>query len=760
MILAEIDLNSAAWHFGTLLIAMFQPLLVLLLVLGFVVASAHLLTMIGTRWGDRRTQSKSLFFSIGLHALLGCGLIALLPEYRQRILMDDVGSEEEPIRLLTVPDRSALEKIESEGGNTPIWDQIKPSENPDWERFNALTPDLAMLDRALDKPSEALDLKPALAPDRSSLPTESLPVPEQEISADQGELREATVEMNANSLETQTRNDSQKFSAMQDRTPRPLVELETQADLNRPVKGSVDRIAVDPSPDTQVSSLTTTVAPAAMLQQAPQAEEIRRREGPAPALPVPELLGQNQTGERGTSSQNSSGTPNIARMKPRTNLNERPSPAIGRYRPQVTPTSPTPVLPEVGSSVSSQDRLLPVPGERPQMVLPDENLIARIDTKSVPSAYLLRSEMLREKAILKYGGSDASENAVDLSLKWLAAVQEPLGFWDASQHGSGQIGVDKDGIDRKFAGRDADTGITALAVLAFLGKLNTLEKGIYAPHVKSALRWLVAQQKTIEWPNGDRTSGYLGGEATQFAGMYCHGMATFAIAEAYAVSRGTEDAEFLREPLERAILFILATQIDDGGWRYVKGQPDGDMSMFGWQLMALKSAEAAGIKIPFETKHKMAKFLDARRLGRYNGLAGYREDEPPTPAMTAEALFCRQMLGLDNDQSATDEAARFLLSNRPSRSTLNLYYWYYGTLAMHQRGGQDWDQWNIAMRDLVISEQRTLGPQAGSWDPRGVWGTYGGRIYSTAVATLSLEVYYRYLRLEPETKERGVNPNN
>ena len=116
--------------------------------------------------------------------------------------------------------------------------------------------------------------------------------------------------------------------------------------------------------------------------------------------------------------------------------------------------------------------------------------------------------------------------------------------------------------------------------------------------------------------------------------------------------------------------------------------------------------------------------------------------------MTAEALFCRQILNLDNDLTATDEATRYLLANRPSRSSLNLYYWYYGTLAMYQRGGADWKAWNTAMRDLVISEQRTVGPLAGSWDPRGVWGSYGGRIYSTAIATLSLEVYYRYLRTE------------
>lgn len=746
MILAEVDFNSAAWHFGRLLIAIFQPVLILLLILGFVLASAHLLTMIGTRWGDRRTQSKALFFSIGLHLLLAFGLIALLPEYRQRIITDIVGIDDEPIRIIATPERSEMEASDTEGGNTPIWDQIKPSQTSDWERFDAPAPDLAMVDNALERPSEEIDLQPELAPDSSVLPSESLPVPEQEIAADQGELQEATVEVEAQALETDTRSEEQTFSAMQDRSPRSLIGEQTELDVTRPNQGSVDRIAVEPSLDRPSESLQNMVAPEAVLPEANLADQINRREGPAPADANPDLLGQNTPDTSSRTMRTSPAQSNIARTRPRAFPSETVLPAMERFRPDVTPRAPDPVVPEIASSVSSRDLLMPVPGERPQMVLPDESLLPKIERTNVPSAYLLRSERLREKAILKYGGSDASENAVDLSLKWLAAQQRPEGYWDASEYSSGQVGIDRDGIDRKFAGRDSDTGVTALAVLAFLGKMNTVDEGIYSENVKSALRWLIRQQKTKKWPNDDQTSGYLGGNATQFAGMYCHGMATFALAEAYAVSKESDEAQFLREPLEKALNFIFVTQIDDGGWRYVKGQPDGDMSIFGWQLMALKSAEAAGLEIPFETKHRMTKFLDARRMGRYGGLAGYRAGEPPSPPMTAEALFCRQILGLDANKTAADEAVRYLLANRPSRSTLNLYYWYYGTLAMFQRGGKDWEAWNDATRDLIISEQRTVGPLAGSWDPRGVWGSYGGRVYSTAVATLSLEVYYRYIR--------------
>ena len=88
-----------------------------------------------------------------------------------------------------------------------------------------------------------------------------------------------------------------------------------------------------------------------------------------------------------------------------------------------------------------------------------------------------------------------------------------------------------------------------------------------------------------------------------------------------------------------------------------------------------------------------------------------------------------------------------MLARQPRPSQHNLYYWYYGTLAMYQYGGNPWRQWNEALRDTLIAEQRTRGHLAGSWDPKAPWGAYGGRIFSTAVSTLCLEVYYRFLPL-------------
>ena len=150
------------------------------------------------------------------------------------------------------------------------------------------------------------------------------------------------------------------------------------------------------------------------------------------------------------------------------------------------------------------------------------------------------------------------------------------------------------------AGLHADAGITALSLLAFLGAGYTHEEGQYAERIGKTIDWLILQQ---------RRDGYLGGKATRYARHYCHAMAAYALAEAYGMQPDKALNPRLRAAVALAVKYIVSQQNpDDGGWRYVKGQQS-DMSMFGWQLMALKSAEIAGLKIPDETKHLMVHFL-------------------------------------------------------------------------------------------------------------------------------------------------------
>jgi hypothetical protein len=83
----------------------------------------------------------------------------------------------------------------------------------------------------------------------------------------------------------------------------------------------------------------------------------------------------------------------------------------------------------------------------------------------------------------------------------------------------------------------------------------------------------------------------------------------------------------------------------------------------------------------------------------------------------------------------------------PEKRRVHLYYWYYATLALHLAGAPEFDAWNAALCKALLDGRRTSGAAAGSWDPVCHLGPRGGRIYSTAMAALCLEVYYRFLPL-------------
>jgi hypothetical protein len=359
---------------------------------------------------------------------------------------------------------------------------------------------------------------------------------------------------------------------------------------------------------------------------------------------------------------------------------------------------------------------------------------------ALPRVYERRGAPEKAEIIAAQGGSPASEAAVKLALKWLAHHQSADGRWDASEFGAGQE-RNIDGHNRFGAGVEADTGVTGLALLAFLGNGHTHVPGEkeseYRESVERGLSFLLASQKS---------DGNLGGAADRFAMMYCHGMAALAMSEAYAMTRD----ERLLEPVRRAIDYTLAAQsASGGGWRYQPGDTTCDTSQLGWQLMALKSAELAGLEMPLKAREGIQKFLRSVSSGRHGGLARYRpvDGERVTRSMTAEALLCRQFMGLPRNDPASDEAGDFVLGELPGRGPANFYYWYYATLCMFQLQGHHWEQWKGALEPALIDSQRTTGDLAGSWDPDRVWGSHGGRVYSTALGALCLEAYYRYLPL-------------
>jgi hypothetical protein len=354
------------------------------------------------------------------------------------------------------------------------------------------------------------------------------------------------------------------------------------------------------------------------------------------------------------------------------------------------------------------------------------------DSRAVPRPLAARLAADRLKIAEQHGGNAHTEAAVTAALDWLAAHQSPDGRWDADAFGAGRETAYL-GHNRGGAGARGDTGITGLALLALLGNGQTHLEGRHRESVQRGLEFLLASQVA---------SGSLAGEAELFASMYCHGIATLALSEAYAM---TGDPR-LKEGVWRAVRYTLESQHAAGGWRYQPGDA-GDMSQFGWQLMVLKSAELGGLPVPAESQTRAVRFLRSVSTGRMRGLASYRAGERASRTMTAEAIYCRSLLNIDNGPAPMDEGAHFVLEELPGSGPTNVYYWYYGTLAMFQRHGDEWNRWNQALQHELLSQQRRDGDLAGSWDPDANWGSYGGRVYSTAMSALCLEVYYRYLPL-------------
>ena len=113
--------------------------------------------------------------------------------------------------------------------------------------------------------------------------------------------------------------------------------------------------------------------------------------------------------------------------------------------------------------------------------------------------------------------------------------------------------------------------------------------------------------------------------------------------------------------------------------------------------------------------------------------------------MTAEALLCRMYMGWTKEFPGLVQGVDYLTrEHMPKRRSSNFYYWYYATQVLHHYGGKQWKKWNRQMRDILVELQEKRGHEAGSWEPRGPHGSQGGRLYATALAVCSLEVYYRH----------------
>ncbi len=336
--------------------------------------------------------------------------------------------------------------------------------------------------------------------------------------------------------------------------------------------------------------------------------------------------------------------------------------------------------------------------------------------------------------------------AIASALDWLARHQDPAGSWDCDDFGAHC----EDGPITRGPGHPSyDVGVTGLALLAFLGIGETHRTDRHGGTVRRGLQWLLAAQD----PEGCI------GPRDQENFTYGHAIATLALVEAYGM---THDPKLLHKA-QRAIDFVEAARNPRSAWRYGVRSGENDISVTGWMVMALKSARMAGLRVDQRALLDVRDYLDA--MTDDYGRAGYNErgsysvrpigktrefPADQTEALTAAAVLSRIFLGEDPATTPVIRQGVRLLADRLPRwdpPALDFYYWYYGTLAMHQAGGSDWERWNRAMQKTLLEHQVKKGCERGSFDPVGAWGEEGGRVYSTALLTLCLEVSYRYPRV-------------
>ncbi len=341
----------------------------------------------------------------------------------------------------------------------------------------------------------------------------------------------------------------------------------------------------------------------------------------------------------------------------------------------------------------------------------------------------------RAKLAAKHGGSAGSEAAVELGLRWIVNHQMSDGSWRFRHHRS-----ECDGRCGDEGGIDAPTAATGLALMSLLGRGYTHKAGPYQAQVEMGLDYLARQIVYRDY--GGSLRG--GGSST----MYCHAIATIALAEAYAM---TGDEKY-RKPVTEAYRYIVTAQHRRGGWKYTPQKP-GDMSVTGWIVMAIKACENADIATLPECKKMAREFVDSLAYPdgvRYGyEMIGDGDIKPPEknrkPSCTAIGNLLQMYFGREQEHPDLSNACQFLADAGSSDS--DIYYNYYATLVLHHAGAPQWKQWNQTVRDNLIRTQQKNGHEAGSWFFTDLHGNVGGRLYTTAMAVMTLEVYYRFMPL-------------
>jgi hypothetical protein len=321
------------------------------------------------------------------------------------------------------------------------------------------------------------------------------------------------------------------------------------------------------------------------------------------------------------------------------------------------------------------------------------------------------------------------DKAVDKALEFLANTQNKGdGAWTAG-------------------GRGKDVAITGLAVMAFLSAGHVPGEGKYGKTIERGVRWILSMQR----PNG------LIGNNGAFQ-MYQHGIATLMLAEVAGMVDKDLGKE-VRKAVEKAVALILKAQRtrgeNRGGWRYHPASSDSDISVTGWQLMALRAAKNLGCDVPAENITRAVDYLK-RSQESSSGAFRYTPHGPITVPCTGTAILALELCGKDEHRSdAVLKGAGYLIRNQnlPRWEDGRFFFYgiYYGSQATFQVGENYWKVYRARLHEILLRHQGATG----AWQKGGGEAAHGPN-YGTAMAVLALTVEYRYLPIY----QRGEEPKD
>lgn len=289
-----------------------------------------------------------------------------------------------------------------------------------------------------------------------------------------------------------------------------------------------------------------------------------------------------------------------------------------------------------------------------------------------------------------------------------------------------------------------NTGVTSLAVMAFLARGHLPGRGRYGEVINRGIDYLLTQQLD----NGLLVSNDRRGRTTGL--MYEHSISTLLLGEVSGMVDPVRQQK-VDNVLARALLVLLQAQkvpkseANTGGWRYTPGTTDSDLSLTGWSIMALRAAKLNGAAIPDEHIEMAVSYIlnCHTREGGFSYLPG---GSTGSTSMTGVAVLCLELCGEHGNEDLL-AAGEFILSRPPrmvgpdgSPVRFRYYAWYYCGQAMFQLGGKYWKEFAPIMYDSLLADQ----------NPDGSWH-YSNKIlaynttYPTSLAILTLTVSARQL---------------